>query len=75
MKKYTTIYFDLDNTLLDFTKTEYKAIKKLLSMHNLPDGDDVAKLYSVINQSFWEAFERGDIKKQEIFALLENANN
>ena len=79
MKKYTTIYFDLDNTLLDFTKTEYKAIKKLLSMYNLPDGDDVAKLYSAINQSFWEAFERGDIKKQEIYAgrfrkLLEELN-
>ncbi|MBR4072483.1 MAG: YjjG family noncanonical pyrimidine nucleotidase [Clostridia bacterium] len=68
MKNYTTLYFDLDNTLLDFTKSEYKAIKKLLLMHSLPDDDDIARLYSRINQSFWEAFERGDIKKEEIFA-------
>jgi len=65
---YTTIYFDLDNTLLDFTLTEYKAIKQLLSLHKLPDDDETAKTYSAINQSFWEAFERGDIKKEEIFA-------
>ena len=67
MKNYTTIYFDLDNTLLDFNKTEYKAIIKLLNKHSLPATDEVAHSYSKINQSFWEAFERGDIKKEEIF--------
>lgn len=68
MKKYTTIYFDLDNTLLDFTQSEYKAITRLLSMYSLPSDDKTAKTYSAINQTFWEAFERGDIKKQDIFA-------
>lgn len=68
MKKYTTLYFDLDNTLLDFTKSEHTAIKKLLCMYNLPSDDETAKIYSEINRSFWEAFERGDIKKEEIFA-------
>lgn len=67
MKNYTTIYFDLDNTLLDFTKTEHKAILRLLNMHKLPANDEIALLYSKINQSFWEAFERGDIKREEIF--------
>lgn len=68
MKQYTTLYFDLDNTLLDFSKSEYKAIKKLLNMYSLPDSDEVAFAYSKINQTFWEAFERGDIKKEEIYA-------
>ncbi|MBE6732948.1 MAG: noncanonical pyrimidine nucleotidase, YjjG family [Ruminococcaceae bacterium] len=68
MKQYTTIYFDLDNTLLDFSKSEYNAIRKLLSIHNLPVSDEIAEVYSKINQTFWEAFERGDIKKEEIFA-------
>ncbi len=68
MKKYTTIYFDLDNTILDFTATEYKAIKQLLKLHNLPYSDDIIAKYSAINQSWWERFEKGEIEKSEIFA-------
>ena len=68
MKKYTTIYFDLDNTLLDFTKSEHKAITALLKLYNLPHDDKTAKLYSEINASFWKAFELGKIKKEEIFS-------
>lgn len=68
MKKYTTLYFDLDNTILDFTSTEYNAIKQLLKLHNLPNSDDIIAKYSEINQSWWERFEKGEIKKQEIFA-------
>ena len=68
MKKYTTIYFDLDNTLLDFTKSEHTAITSLLKLYNLPHDDETAKLYSEINASFWKAFELGEIKKEEIFS-------
>ncbi len=68
MKKYTTIYFDLDNTILDFTATEYNAIKQLLKLHNLPHSDDIIAKYSAINQSWWERFEKGEIEKSEIFA-------
>lgn len=68
MKKYTTLYFDLDNTLLDFTATEKSAITGLLKLHNLPVSDEIIKKYSEINQSWWERFERGEIKKEEIFS-------
>jgi 2-haloacid dehalogenase len=68
MKKYTTLYFDLDNTILDFTASEHTAICKLLKMHNLPASDDIVSRYSAINQTWWERFEKGEIKKQEIYA-------
>ena len=67
MKKYTTLYFDLDNTLLDFSAAEHKAIRQLLSLHNLPITDEIVSTYSAINQTWWERFEKGKIKKQEIF--------
>lgn len=67
MKKYTTIYFDLDNTLLDFTATEKAAITQLLQLHNLPISDEIIKTYSKINQSWWERFEKGEIEKSQIF--------
>lgn len=68
MKKYTTLYFDLDNTILDFTATEHKAIQQLLALHNLPVSNEIIEKYSAINQTWWERFEKGEIKKQEIYS-------
>lgn len=77
--KYTSLFLDLDNTLLDFTKAEAVAIRKVLKNHGLPYDDATIKMYSEINLSFWKRFEKGEIKKQEIFegrfkALLEAIN-
>ena len=67
MKRYTTLYFDLDNTLFDFNKSEKWAIKEVLELHGLPSDDETAGVYSAINKSFWERFERGEIPKDAIF--------
>lgn len=68
MKKYTSIFFDLDDTLLDFKAAKKSAVTKVLSSHRLPHDDLSVKTYSEINQSYWEKFERGEIEKSEIFA-------
>ena len=68
MKKYSTIYFDLDNTILDFTASEHNAVAKLLNLHKIPCNEEIIAKYSAINQTWWERFEKGEIKKQEIFA-------
>lgn len=68
MKKYTTLYFDLDNTLLDFSAAEYKAIRKLFTLHNLPISDEKIAKYSAINHTWWARFEKGEIKKKEIYS-------
>ncbi len=65
--KYTSLFLDLDNTLLDFNMAEKVAVKKVLEKHNLPCDDFAVKTYSQINRSFWERFERGEIQKSEIF--------
>ena len=67
MKVYSSIFFDLDNTLLDFHKAENRAIKKVLSKHGLPASEEIANIYSQINKSYWERFEKGEIEKSEIF--------
>lgn len=68
MKKYTSIFFDLDDTLLDFKAAERCAVTKVLAAHSLPHDEAHVKKYSEINQSYWEKFERGEIEKSEIFA-------
>ncbi len=65
--KYTTLFLDLDNTLLDFYMAEQMAIRKTLIEFNLPSDQKTVKLYSDINRSFWQSFERGEIPKNAIF--------
>lgn len=66
--KYTSLFFDLDNTLLDFYMAEAVAIKRVLMQYSLPSDDETIKLYSKINRSYWERFERGEIPKEAIYA-------
>ncbi|MBP3706320.1 MAG: YjjG family noncanonical pyrimidine nucleotidase [Clostridia bacterium] len=67
VKKYTTLFFDLDDTLIDFQKSESNAIKKVLKKFELPSNDENVKLYSKINLSYWKKYEIGEIEKSEIF--------
>lgn len=63
MKRYTTILFDADDTLLDFGKDETSALIKTLRNHGVPDTDENIKIYKDINISLWKALERGEIDK------------
>lgn len=65
--KYTTLYFDLDNTLLDFYAAERNAINKLLAKNGIKPKPEYVSIYSNINKKYWEMFERGEIKREEIF--------
>lgn len=67
MIKYTSLFLDLDDTLLDFGKAEAFAVAKVLKNNGLPYDGETVKTYSQINKSFWESFERGEIKKEQIF--------
>ncbi len=65
--KYKVLFFDLDNTLLDFYKSEKYAVRLVLKQFSLPHDDTAVATYSAINRSYWERFEKGEIKKEEIF--------
>lgn len=66
MKKYTSILFDVDNTLLDFSKEEKTALKKTLVEFSLPNDDSTISLYSEINARQWQNFENGTITKDRL---------
>ena len=65
--KYTTLLFDSDDTMLDFFTAEYKALEKCFLEFNLPFNSQIHSLYNAANKEFWQAFERKEIKKQEIY--------
>lgn len=65
--KYTTLLFDSDDTLLDFARSEKEALKIVMCENGLPFSDEIHACYSRANKSFWEAYERGEIEKSEIY--------
>ena len=65
-KKYTTLLFDADNTLLDFDKAENEALKKVMADYKLYITEENCRRYSEINDALWKKFERGEIQKEDI---------
>ncbi|MGD8188373.1 YjjG family noncanonical pyrimidine nucleotidase [Brevibacillus ginsengisoli] len=74
MKKYQTLLFDVDDTLLDFQAAESKALRLLFEEQNIPLSAEIIDRYKKINHGLWKAFEEGKIDVDEVvntrFSLL-----
>lgn len=66
--KYTTLFFDADDTLLDFQECERSALEKSFQKHGLIFNEEIRSQYGNINQELWASFERGEITKPQILA-------
>lgn len=64
---FTTVLLDVDGTLLDFNETERRGVRAVMQAYGVEPTDYLVKRYHQINREFWNAFERGDIRKDEIF--------
>ena len=64
--KYTTLLFDLDNTLLDFNKAEENAIMKIMERYGIEPTKENAAVYSAINDRKWKALERKEITRERL---------
>ena len=63
---YTTLLFDIDDTLLDFKKTEKYAILGTLKSYDMEPMDQVVKDYAEINRNLWELYQKGGIEKSRL---------
>ncbi len=62
-----TLLWDVDGTLLDFSKSENYGIKKCFEIFGLGEcTDEMIERYSVINRKHWERLERGEETKQQV---------
>ncbi len=61
---YSVVFWDLDNTLLDFTASEKYAFDTCMREAGLTPTDELLSLYSRINLSYWKMLERGEIAKE-----------
>lgn len=64
MIKY--LFFDIDDTLFDFKRSEKVALSRTLEAFGIEPSDEMISLYSRINRSQWEALERGEVTREVI---------
>lgn len=60
------ILFDLDDTILDFHKSEKAAITETMSQLGAPVSEQNIALYSKINDSMWKKLERGELTRAQV---------
>ena len=63
MKPYRHLLFDIDNTLLDFTRAEHDAMLDALRRFGFPADERIISVYSRINDEHWKLLERGLIDR------------
>ena len=67
-KKYTHLFFDLDNTIWDFNSNSYYALKIALNKLDLLDYigsyDAFFKIYSEVNDRLWDLYRKGSMNKK-----------
>lgn len=61
-----TIFFDLDNTLLDFSRAERAALSKTLEALGVPPAEDLLHRYSQLNAAQWRLLEQGKLTRPEV---------
>lgn len=66
LKKYQTLLFDIDDTLLDFGAAENDALHLLFEDQQIPLTDEIATRYKEINHRLWRSFEEGIIDRDEV---------
>lgn len=66
MKRFTTILWDVDGTLLDFTFSQRYAITKCFRSIGREITEEIIARYAQINDSYWKRLELGEITKAEL---------
>lgn len=72
MNTYDHLFFDLDNTIWDFTSNSRLAMKQTLQQNGflelLPSFDSFFEVYQQINHSLWNEYHSKKITKQKLIA-------
>lgn len=70
MHKYKHLFFDLDNTLFDFTASENIVLRQLYKEHlvesDFQDVEEFVDTYAVINKKIWSDYHQHKIAKAEV---------
>ncbi len=63
---YKFLFFDADDTLLDFKAGERLALEETFRTHNISPIEELCQKFSQTNKWLWECYERKEIEKGDI---------
>ncbi|TCP57911.1 2-haloacid dehalogenase [Tumebacillus sp. BK434] len=66
MNRYKALFFDVDDTLLDFRAAERAALQMLFAAQGLPLTEQAEREYKRINGELWQAFEAGKMSRDQV---------
>ena len=66
MNRFDTILWDVDQTLLDFERSQAYALGESFRQFGLEMEDSVLSLYVDINNTYWKRHELGEVSKAEL---------
>lgn len=66
MSRFTTIFWDVDDTLLDFSYSQSYAISKCFQSIGREITGEIIARYAEINDSYWKRLELGEVTKAEL---------
>lgn len=66
MKRFTTVFWDVDGTLLDFLYSQRAALTKCFRSQGREVTEEQLRLYSEINDGYWKKLELGEVTKEEL---------
>lgn len=66
-RPHRNFLFDLDQTLLDFHASEYKALGIVLRANGLPFSDEIYRAFRERNRELWLELEKGTVTRNELF--------
>lgn len=64
--KYDIILFDADNTILDFDKAEYQALRRAFAEHGIQIDNHLVQVYCKNNVALWQQLEKGLVTKDYV---------
>lgn len=65
--KYDIALIDVDDTLLDFRKSEHAALRSALTSFGVPFDDTLAAMYHEINDGLWKRLEKGELTRAQLW--------
>lgn len=66
MGKYKVIFWDLDQTLLNFDMAMNHALRAVFAQYGLEMNEEIAARYEAINKSYWFRLESGELTKEQV---------
>ena len=65
--KYSAVLMDIDDTLFDFRRSSFEALRTVFRCLGIDFTWQMMSEYEVFNLRMWQSYERGEIKKDDIY--------